>query len=163
MTIETGQNKAVVGFRGSESINKFQKVTDWTIADFGLLDSTITGQQKDATEYMRYLYANYPGYEYTTAGHSLGGNLAQHALLTAPDGMIVAHGYSYDGPGNSAEYNTLYADQINKNGWKLTHYQWSLIGGLLYPLPDDTGKYIYVKTGNYDNQYCSGLARMAGN
>lgn len=87
ITIQTDADNAIVGFRGSEGLeNIFGELfrEDWIMADVGLLDSIITTQQASATEYMKTVqklgYSNY-----VTCGHSLGGNLATHALLTAPD------------------------------------------------------------------------------
>lgn len=113
LTIETDADSAVIGFRGSESINDQVKY-DWVYADFGLLNSISTAQQASAAEYMEYINNKFNYSDYVTSGHSLGGNLSSHAVLTAPDDMNVVKGYSFDGPGNSDEYLERYRDQIEK-------------------------------------------------
>lgn len=133
ITIETDANNAIVGFRGSEGLGEWTTKEfrdDWIFADLGLLNSIITLQQASATQYMKTVqnlgYSNY-----VTCGHSLGGNLAIHALLTAPDDMNIVSGYGLDSPGYSDEYLSKYSEQIKNRGSKINHYQWSLVGGLL--------------------------------
>ena len=150
VTIETDANSAVVGFRGSESIDLKHFLDDWILADVGLFNSTTMQQQASATEYMQYIYENFNYLDYVTSGHSLGGNLASHALLTAPEGMNIVKGYSFDGPGNSDEYLTLYEDEINERGSKINHYQWSLIGGLLNQISTENYKYIDTTVDGFD-------------
>ena len=72
----------------------------------------------------------------TPTGHSLGGNLAEHATI-----MSVKYGLdhkidrcvSYDGPGYSDEYlnDPEKMEYLSKVKDKMTHYQWYLVGGLL--------------------------------
>ena len=112
LTIETDADSAVIGFRGSESINDQVKY-DWVYADFGLLNSISTAQQASAAEYMEYINNKFNYSDYVTSGHSLGGNLSSHAVLTAPDDMNVVKGYSFDGPGNSDEYLERYLSLIH--------------------------------------------------
>lgn len=131
LTIETDANSAIIGFRGSESIDLEHFWDDWVMADFGLLNSTTTQQQASAAEYMAYIYQNHNYLDYVTSGHSLGGNLSSHAVLTAPEGMNVVKGYNFDGPGNSDEYLRLYRNEITERDSKINHYQWTIIGGLL--------------------------------
>lgn len=134
--IDTGNGDAVIGFRGSESYNAEQTVKDWVVADVGRLNNPLTQQQKDATEYMEYLYKNYGDkYDsYHCTGHSLGGSLATHATITAPEGMQdkIEDTISFDGPGFSDEYLLKHAEQIEKVKNKLTHYEWSWVGSLLF-------------------------------
>lgn len=132
--IETSEGNAIVAFRGSENTDANQFYLDWLKADFGLLDSIATDQQSDAEEYIRYISGLSTQYDsYVFAGHSLGGNLAVHAGLTAPESMLdrILQLYNLDGPGNSEEYLEAHAAEIQSNGSKITHYQWSFIGGLL--------------------------------
>jgi len=150
LTIETDSNSAIVGFRGSESIDLNQFMKDWFIADFGLVNSVSTKQQACAREYMQEVYDMFNYLDYVTSGHSLGGNLAEHALLTAPEGMNVVKGYSFDGPGNSDEYLQIHDDQIAARGDRLIHYQWSPIGGLLNRLPNENYKFVDV---NIEDKY----------
>ena len=137
--IDTGDGNAIVGFRGSESYDAGQYIDDWGKADLGLLNNALTEQQKDAEEYIRHVYDKY-GDDYNTfslTGHSLGGNLAQHAGNMAPDEMRgkIYHVISFDGPGFSDEYIKSHYIEIQKAKRYQSHYQWSLVGSLLTPLP----------------------------
>ncbi|MCD8103796.1 MAG: DUF2974 domain-containing protein [Lachnospiraceae bacterium] len=143
--IDTGDGSAIVGCRGSESYDLEQKINDWVQADFGRLNNELTDQQADATEYMEYLYQKY-GDDYDTfciTGHSLGGSLAMHSAITAPEGMQdkIDQVVSYDGPGFSDEYLDAHADQIDRVKDKMTHYEYSLVGSLLLQ-PDGTNNVV---------------------
>lgn len=130
--IETPSGDGLIGFRGSESYDTTQVVNDWVLADFALLTGTDTSQQNRAESFMQEIYENYDYDNYYLSGHSLGGNLSFHAAITAPEGMRDSiQSYSYDGPGFSSEYLVRYADEIKESKGRLTHYQWSLVGGLL--------------------------------
>lgn len=145
--IETDDNSAIVGFRGSESYNIDQTQKDWVESDFGLLNSEHTGQQDVATEYMNYINNKYNYNEYALSGHSLGGNLAVHAGITAPKSMQdkINQCYSYDGPGFSDEYIKSHMEEIQRFGNKITHYQWSLVGALLNQIPGENFKSIKTR------------------
>lgn len=145
--IETDDNSAVIGFRGSESYNLEQKQKDWVEADLGLLNSELTNQQSAATKYMDYINSKYNYREYSLSGHSLGGNLAAHAGITAPESMQnkIIQCYSYDGPGFSDEYIVANRDAINRFGNKITHYQWSIVGALLNQIPGESFKTIKTR------------------
>ena len=133
--IETGDNEAIVAFRGSENYDA-QVLHDWGEADFNLLDNPMTRQQKEAQDFTRMMYEQYGDkYSYSFSGHSLGGNLAQHAYITAPSGMNVNRCTSWDGPGFSDEYIAAHLPQIMQRGSGIDHYQWSLVGAVLHPLP----------------------------
>lgn len=145
--IETGENTAIVGFRGSESGGiQFEK--DWVEADFKLLNSTLTTQQSVATEYMDRINKEFNYAEYATTGHSLGGNLSAHACITAPDSMRkkIKQCLNADGPGFSKEYlsNPKYAKGIKESAGKMKHLQWSFVGALLTAVAGSL--YISVKT-----------------
>lgn len=140
--IETGDKEAIVGFRGSENMkDPSNLLNDWIDADVGLLNSTETRQQEAATQYMNKIAEKY-GDEYDSfelTGHSLGGNLAAHATITAPDeikGKIVRT-LSIDGPGFSDEYIRAHSDEIDEMSGLIDHYQYSLVGALLNPLPGE--------------------------
>jgi pimeloyl-ACP methyl ester carboxylesterase len=151
--IETGEGEAIVAFHGSESVDftMFQK--DWIEADFMLLNTTQTLQQARATAYMDEVVeqvANEKGYETLTfTGHSLGGNLAHHAAITAPDDLKdrIVQAYSFDGPGFSEEYHREHGNQEKSMAGKLTHYQWSPIGAIFtqmegaFDMSISTGEY----------------------
>ncbi len=134
--IETGKDEAIIGFRGSESNDASTVLTDWIISDLGLLNAYETVEQQSAENYMRYIDEKY-GDKYSnfaTTGHSLGGNLAFHAALTAPETIRgkITQAYSMDGPGYSDEYINLHSKEINsmKPG-VMQHRGWSLVGSLL--------------------------------
>jgi hypothetical protein len=151
--IETGEGEAIVAFRGSESEDKTMFQKDWIEADLMLLDSTLTWQQARATAYMDDVVeqvAKENGYEsLTLTGHLLGGNLAHHAAVTAPEYLKskIVQAYSFDGPGFSEEYHGEHGDQEKSMGGKLTHYQWSPVGAIFtqmegaFDMPISTGQY----------------------
>ncbi|MBO5426573.1 MAG: DUF2974 domain-containing protein [Lachnospiraceae bacterium] len=132
--LETSDNQAIVAFRGSESYDE-QVYLDWGLADVGLLDATQTKQHESVEEFMIKVSEFDKQYDsYITAGHSLGGNLAVHAGLFAPEEIVdkIVSCYSLDGPGFSLEYMSMHEDLIEQYGSKVIHYQWSLVGDLLY-------------------------------
>ena len=137
--IDDGNGSAIIGCRGSESFDKEQTIKDWVVADVGLLNSSLTTQQADASEYMQYLYDNYGDsyLSFSITGHSLGGNLAEHCAVTAPAGMVdkIDHVINYDGPGYSDEYIAMHMDDIARVADKIDHYEYSWVGSFLTPLP----------------------------
>ena len=135
--IDTNDGEAILGFRGSESYDGTQKINDWLNADFGLLNSSLTTQQKTAQEFVKQIYEEY-GNQYSAynfSGHSLGGNLAEHATITAPDGMSIGRCTNWDGPGFSDEYIETHALQIKDRISHVDHYQYSVVGSLLFHIP----------------------------
>ncbi|MBD5112648.1 MAG: DUF2974 domain-containing protein, partial [Ruminococcaceae bacterium] len=164
ITIETDANSAIVGFRGSEGLGgEYYKgkekifIDDWVLADVGLLNSVCTSQQASATKYMETINEKFDYLDYVTCGHSLGGNLAIHALLTAPDDMTIVSGYGLDSPGYSDEYLSQFSKEIKKRGSKINHYQWSLVGGLLNNIGNENFKYLKLR----DEAYEGGLMSHA--
>ena len=140
------EDKMVVAFRGSESYDLKSGVLDWGVADLGLFNSILTTQQFSASEYMKFLSLkfNKNDFEWYTVGHSLGGNLAEHALLQA-ENMNVVLGYSFDGPGVSNEYLLLNSNKITEKSDRLVHYQYSWVGGLLNPIGgEEERKFIHI-------------------
>lgn len=85
--IETDPNHAIICFRGSESTDENQIIKDWINADFGLLMDRDTLQQNNAADYMKEINGRFAYGCYAVTGHSLGGNLAEHAVIAAPDDM----------------------------------------------------------------------------
>lgn len=154
--IKTGDGKAIIGFRGSESYDSTTKITDWAVSDLGLHNSMATPQQLDAEEYMRHIAENY-GDEFEVfdcTGHSLGGNLAEHAVINAPAGMRDKIGgcINFDGPGFSEEYIAAHAHNINTMNDKVDHYAWSVVGSLLFPLPGTNYRIVAAGTpDDYDS------------
>ena len=52
--IETGEDQAIVGFRGSEDASDSGNlINDWIKADIGLTNSTLTQQQLEAQQFMK--------------------------------------------------------------------------------------------------------------
>ena len=134
--IDTGDGGAIIGCRGSESCNTEQTVKDWIIADVGRVDNELTDQQADATKYMEELYYGkyLDKYDHISiTGHSLGGSLAMHSAISAPEGMQdkIDRVTSFDGPGFSDEYLKAHKEGIERVKEKIDHYEWSWVGSLL--------------------------------
>ncbi|MCI1722759.1 MAG: DUF2974 domain-containing protein [Lachnospiraceae bacterium] len=149
-TIDTADGDALIAFRGSESDTTENLAKDWGLSDVGLLNNALTPQQKKAQEYTREIWDRY-GHEYNHfgfTGHSLGGNLAEHAGITAPDAMRdkIDQCVSLDGPGYSEKYLLEHAGDIMKAQRYLTHYQWSVVGTLLYMVPTADNRTIHANT-----------------
>ena len=160
--IETSKDDAIVAFRGSEGFDTYSGlIHDWRDANFGLLNSERTEQQKETENYARQLYNNNTLSKYkdvAVTGHSLGGNLASHFGVVnyyLGDNMEPEEdfeGYfpninqvvSFDGPGNSEEYNKKYEYAINQASQMTTHYKWSTVGSLLYGLPGEKAEYLKI-------------------
>ena len=146
-TIDKGDGGAIIGFRGSESGDLNQIIKDWLISDLGLFNSTETPQQEAATQYMNEVYDNFVGKDknkngvsfnsFEVAGHSLGGNLAEHGTITCKKEMadMIDRTLSIDGPGYSNEYIKKRAKNIKERCGKIDHYQYSMVGALLFPIP----------------------------
>lgn len=146
--ITTENKKAIIAFRGSEGFHT-QLVQDWIEADLGLLNSIETTQQKRTGQYMQILWQRYgSAYDnFAMTGHSLGGNLAFHAGISLPLEMLkkVTQIICFDGPGFSDEYIRFHTVQIKAAAPKMTRYQWSIIGGLLNPLPGTENETVKIK------------------
>lgn len=139
MLIDTGDGDAVIAFRGSENYDTEQMMKDWGCADAGLFNNTLTGQQADAQEYARRVMEKY-GDRYDSfdvTGHSLGGNLAEHAAITIAEEYRekIGRAVNFDGPGFSDEYIIAHAAGIAAMADKVEHDAWSIVGSLLIPLP----------------------------
>ena len=149
--IETEPDKAIVAFRGTEFTGGLDQVVDDFIkADLGLAIQLETEQQEMAAEFMQEIYDAYSYNSYSLAGHSLGGNLAVHALLSSPKEMwdLIEQCYSLDGPGASQDYIARNLNAIIALAPKITHYHFSLVGAILTPIPGST--YVDV-TSNVEN------------
>lgn len=135
--IDTQDGNAIIGFRGSEFFSEDNQFILDGIADIGLLNSTLTPQQAQAEAFTRYVNETYRNkYEsFGLTGHSLGGNLAEHATITAPDGMRIHRCVSYDGPGYSDEYIAAHQKGIERRARYIDHYQCSAVGAILNSLP----------------------------
>lgn len=145
MVFETSSGRAITAFRGSEdSSDSNNLLTDWIAADFGLAISTVdTPQQKSVYKYMKDYVLELEYDDITLTGHSLGGNLAMHAAVSAYDisynnAIRISNAVSFDGPGFSKGYMERHSSAISMiNRMKhttLTHYTWSLVGALLHQI-----------------------------
>lgn len=149
--LDTGDGGAMIAFRGSEDIsNPDNLMKDWIGSDLGLLNSALTPQQAMAEKYVCELYEKY-GKEYSSfnlTGHSLGGNLAEHAAITAPDSMRekIDGCVNLDGPGFSQTYLMAHANDIRKSQGLIDHYQWSVVGTLLHTIPGSNYRTIRAET-----------------
>lgn len=138
--IETAPGEAVVAFRGSESMtNPKHLATDWILADLGLLNSTETTQHAEVKRFFEQYGDELKKYDsLAMTGHSLGGNLAEYATIISGEYGLddkIKQCISFDGPGFSDEFIARYHDEIAAMSGKMTHYQWSLVGGMLFNLP----------------------------
>ena len=121
--LDTGSER-VVGCRGSESMTQIESfVKDWINADFKLLNSVQTSQEKVLMEYLeenRELLSQKP---WISTGHSLGGALADHAAVLSV--LLGIDNYAgtvnFDGPGHSEEYIEKYSDAISKIADRMKH------------------------------------------
>ena len=134
--IETSPGEAAVGFRGSEGFSDYKNfVDDWGNADLKLLNSTLTTQQSEVDAFLAENKALLNGYKsLEMTGHSLGGNLAEYAtIMSSKYGLDdnITRCVSLDGPGFSDEFMAKNRLLIEKMSGKMTHYSWSLVGGLL--------------------------------
>ena len=153
--IETSPGEAAVGFRGSESAKDISNLTnDWIKADLGLLNSTQTSQHAEVEEFLRQEFDTLNKYDnLTMTGHSLGGNLAEYATIVSEEYGLddnIERCVSFDGPGFSDEFISKNSNRINHMKDKMTHYRWSLVGGMLFDLPGVT--YITCEVSNDANK-----------
>ena len=137
--IDTGGGNAIVAFRGSENFDFRQIWNDWILSDAGLVNSPLTEQQRESEAYIKYISDKF-GDDYDSfslTGHSLGGNLAEHAAVTAPDEFYtkIRRVLNLDGPGYSDEYIDAHSVDIKKHARKIDHYQYSWVGAILKALP----------------------------
>lgn len=152
--IETSPYDAVVAFRGSEGMDHFTKMKyDWIDADLGLLNSTCTTQQAECECFLLEYKPMLEKYKHITlTGHSLGGNLAEYgAVISCKISLdnFISECISFDGPGFSNEFLKFYEKEIKTICNKIRHYRWSLIGALLFDLPEVT--YDFYSVDNKSN------------
>lgn len=161
-TIATDDSNCIIAFRGTHVEDEGDNaltitgnvMQDVVLADLGLANSGETSQQHAAERYVTYIY-NEIGDKYghfTFVGHSLGGNLAEHALITAPDELKEkADALSLDGPGFSSIYIDERKEAIRKVNGKLRRRSWTAIGIMLNTLPGEDYGYADVPTGKHND------------
>ncbi|WP_068673705.1 Mbeg1-like protein [Oceanobacillus sp. Castelsardo] len=142
--IETGDGEIIVSFRGSEEIGEMQNLhQDWLQADVALIAGEMTDQQQDANVFIDELIQK--GYfngekDIYFAGHSLGGNLAEHATFYAASQGVadkITKTISYDGPGFAKEYlwENRESIEIATENIDMKHIEQSVVGGILQYVP----------------------------
>ena len=147
--LDTGNREALIAFRGSESDTKENLLKDWGLSDLGLFNNRLTVQQQAAQKYMEDLFRTYGDYyTYSATGHSLGGNLAEHATITIPEAMRSCFDRcaNLDGPGYSAAYLAAHALEISAMKGHIEHDSWSLVGALLNPVPGSDYRVVAAAT-----------------
>ena len=152
--IEKKKKKAVVAFRGSESMKFTDFVNDWFRADFALLNSRGTRQQEEAENYGDKLIRQKLLDKYgsiSVVGHSLGGNLATHFTISMAENENrkklfnkISECVNYDGPGFSNEYIETHSDKIKIAASKLRHLKWSCVGDLLFDIPGEQIEFLAI-------------------
>ena len=157
MMVEDAPGHATILIRGTNG-----DLTEWIGDDVALVNagSQETPQQTAIREYMERIGNDpqFDGYTFTITGHSLGGQLAMHAAITADDAMKgrIDGVVSMDGPGFPQEYLDKYASEINKLDGKMEHYQWSLVGNSLKQ-PGNVDNHILESANTYPEPF--GLGR----
>ena len=155
--IETGDNEAAVGFRGSlgANVNTIEKT--WINSDIKLLvTENQTAQEADVKEFLKShsdTLNQYKSIDFT--GHSLGGDLAVYGTIMAEDCGIDTKKIrcvSLDGPGHNSEFLEKNKDKIAKVSDKITLYRWSLVGSCLGDIPGATVKYANYKAYSGDDK-----------
>lgn len=149
LTIETGDDNAIIAFRGSESVDPNQFIEDWIVADFGIINGKMTEQGLAAAEYVKSVGENFDYDNFALTGHSLGGNLALAATIYSATEDFdsdmctrIKQAVSFDGPGHPDEFFAKYQKEIDQMAGVMTHIQWSMIGAIFTSLCEENGTYI---------------------
>ncbi len=151
--VDTGDGNCAVVFRGTQPDSALNFLQDVVFADVGLLNNGETAQQEMARKFTNEIYAKYGDRfnEFNFVGHSLGGNLAEHAMITAPAGMRgKSYAVSLDGPGFSQEYLKLHANEIAASDGRLDRYQWSFVGAFLNSPKGENYNHITLNDVDFD-------------
>lgn len=156
--IETGENEAVVGFRGSEDMMNLSNMkNDWVKADLGLLNSELTNQQAEVRNFLDENKTLLDGYDnLAMTGHSLGGNLAEYATIVSKEYGLndnIKQCMSLDGPGFSNEFIEKYHQEIEEMSGVMSHPRWSFVGTLLNDLPGVEYGFVAVKNTDDGEKY----------
>ena len=139
MVLLTNERTAgILTVRGSEDMEK-QFYQDWIKGDLGLLNSIQTQQQAEIDSMFIELNGSgcLNGLDWlASTGHSLGGIDAQYATLMAYyHGITINQCVAFDSPGSSLRFITLHFADYLREGSKITHYNWSPVGSLLFQGP----------------------------
>lgn len=153
--IETGNDDAIVAFRGTEKLGEFGEVQnekDFLGADIALLRSWDTAQQtaiektflqdEVVSEYMKKFKT------ISATGHSLGGNNAMHYSVTlAQYGMDdkLEQCVALDPPGFSASYYDRHGNDLKKIASKTKVRQWSFVSAFFSFYAGMDVKFVSVK------------------
>ena len=153
--LDTGSAR-ILACRGSEGAENFiandisrrNFDQDWIEADFMLLNSVQTKQEKALRKYMTDNADLLSEKPWTATGHSLGGALADHAAVVAAEENIgnFSAAVNFDGPGHSQEYIKQHNEALKRVSEKMTHKKASIVGNLLFDLPGVRQE--YIKTSN---------------
>ncbi len=170
--IDKGDGTCAIVFRGTvldeDPLEKIEDgIQDIFGADLGLVNNGETDQQIMARLFTEEMYKKYGGRfkEFTFVGHSLGGNLAEHALITAPPELQAkSSAVSLDGPGFSARYIAEHAAEIEAVKGKLDRYQWSFVGACLNTLPGERYENLKIDGRDYfDENDAESLEKFISN
>ncbi|SCW70875.1 Protein of unknown function [Paenibacillus tianmuensis] len=132
-TFEPEPGQAVFAFRGSEDITKKEFRNDWK-------NNTSTSYEEESVQqHKARLYMESQAKLYnniTITGHSLGGNLALYATLTAPGETQekIANCSTFNAPGFNKEFTVTYQHSIRHMREKIQEFQnrYDAVSSLFY-------------------------------
>jgi len=133
-TVETGPQEAVVAFRGSEDMAKLEYRNDWQ-NNASSVYARQTVQQKDAEAYMA--DASMQQYEHISlTGHSLGGNLALYATLTAGPQLreAIVGTQTFNAPGFNQAFMQNHRIEIEAMRGRIQEFQnkYDLVSSIMF-------------------------------
>lgn len=123
-TFEPEEGQAVVSFRGSEAMNDPKYRNDWH-NNSTTVYSEQARQQRKAEEYMK-KYMSQDKYKMITlTGHSLGGNLALYATITADSNLKdkISYTSTYNAPGFNQHFIDEHKAEIAVMSQKIQEFQ----------------------------------------
>jgi len=133
-TFESQPGEAVVAFRGSEDMAKLEYRNDWQ-NNASSVYARQTVQQKDAEAYM----ADPSMKDYSNislTGHSLGGNLALYAALTADPQLrdVITSTQTFNAPGFNQEFIQSHKETIDTTRSRIQEFQneYDLVSSIMY-------------------------------
>jgi len=132
-TFEPEKGQAVVAFRGSEPLEDPFYRNDWD-NNLTSIYALETRQQLKAKEYMEKYAEQYD--QLTLTGHSLGGNLALYATITADSHIKekIVTTDTFNAPGFNKEFLTSHKEELAKVTSKIREFQnkYDAVSSLLY-------------------------------